>query len=188
MGEVAVHLEHELGALRERPPEARDVRRADPLLRLAVEHGDPRELRGEPVGDLAGAVGRAVVDDEHAVLRRVEHLAERRDHGLEVLPLVVRGEAEDRARHRRIIAGWPRRCPGTRELADQLDLLADLSEILEEESFKVIAYRRAAGRIRESPVPIAELALDGKAKELPGIGKTIERRSSRSSRTARCTR
>jgi DNA polymerase (family 10) len=64
--------------------------------------------------------------------------------------------------------------PRNGELADQLDLLADLSEILEEESFKVIAYRRAAGRIRESALPIAELALDGKAKELPGIGKTIE--------------
>jgi DNA polymerase (family 10) len=64
--------------------------------------------------------------------------------------------------------------PRNAELADQLDLLADLSEILDEESFKVIAYRRAAGRIRESPVPIAELALEGKAKELPGIGKTIE--------------
>jgi DNA polymerase (family 10) len=68
----------------------------------------------------------------------------------------------------------PTTLPRNGELADQLDLLADLSEILEEESFKVIAYRRAAGRIRESPLPIAELALDGKAKELPGIGKTIE--------------
>jgi DNA polymerase (family 10) len=68
----------------------------------------------------------------------------------------------------------PTTLPRNGELADQLDLLADLSEILEEESFKVIAYRRAAGRIRESPVPIAELALEGKAKELPGIGKTIE--------------
>jgi DNA polymerase (family 10) len=68
----------------------------------------------------------------------------------------------------------PRTLPRNAELADQLDLLADLSEILEEESFKVIAYRRAAGRIREAAVPIAELALDGKAKELPGIGKTIE--------------
>jgi DNA polymerase (family 10) len=64
--------------------------------------------------------------------------------------------------------------PRNGELADQLDLLADLSEILEEESFKVIAYRRAAGRIREAAVPIAELAIAGKAKELPGIGKTIE--------------
>ncbi|HUG65113.1 MAG TPA: DNA polymerase/3'-5' exonuclease PolX [Gaiellaceae bacterium] len=68
----------------------------------------------------------------------------------------------------------PQTLPRNGDLADQLDLLADLSEILEEESFKVIAYRRAAGRIRESPLPIAELALAGKAKELPGIGKTIE--------------
>jgi DNA polymerase (family 10) len=64
--------------------------------------------------------------------------------------------------------------PRNADLADQLDLLADLSEILGEESFKVIAYRRAATRIRESPSPIAELALDGKATDLPGIGKTIQ--------------
>jgi DNA polymerase (family X) len=68
----------------------------------------------------------------------------------------------------------PQTLPRNAELADQLDLLADLSEILDEESFKVLAYRRAAGRIRESAVPIAELALAGRAKELPGIGKTIE--------------
>ncbi len=66
--------------------------------------------------------------------------------------------------------------PRNAELADQLDLLADLSEILGEESFKVIAYRSAATRIRESPSPIAELALEGKAKELPGIGRTIEQK------------
>jgi DNA polymerase (family 10) len=64
--------------------------------------------------------------------------------------------------------------PRNGELADQLDLLADLSEILDEEAFKVIAYRRAATRIRESPLPVAELALEGKAKDLPGIGRTIE--------------
>jgi DNA polymerase (family 10) len=66
--------------------------------------------------------------------------------------------------------------PRNAELADQLDLLADLSEILGEEAFKVIAYRRAATRIRESPSSIAELALEGKAKELPGIGRTIEQK------------
>ena len=64
--------------------------------------------------------------------------------------------------------------PRNAELADQLDLLADLSEILGEESFKIIAYRRAATRIRETPAPVAELALEGKAKELPGVGRTIE--------------
>ena len=64
--------------------------------------------------------------------------------------------------------------PRNADLADQLDLLADLSEILGEESFKVIAYRRAATRIRESASPIAELALEGRAVDLPGIGKTIQ--------------
>ena len=68
----------------------------------------------------------------------------------------------------------PRALPRNAEIADQLDLLADLSEILDEETFKVIAYRRAAARIRESPLPVAELALEGKAKELPGVGRTIE--------------
>ena len=66
--------------------------------------------------------------------------------------------------------------PPNSELADQLDLLADLSEILGEEAFKVLAYRRAAQRIRETPVAVAELALAGRAKELPGIGKTIEQK------------
>jgi len=66
--------------------------------------------------------------------------------------------------------------PRNAELADQLDLLADLSEILGEDSFRVVAYRRAAQRIRESPLPVAELALEGKAKELPGVGRTIEQK------------
>jgi DNA polymerase (family 10) len=42
------------------------------------------------------------------------------------------------------------------------------------ESFRVLAYRRAATRMRETSGSIAQLALDGRAKELQGIGKTIE--------------
>lgn len=64
--------------------------------------------------------------------------------------------------------------PRNADLADQLDLLADLSEILGEESFKIIAYRRAATRIRETPSSVAELALAGRATSLPGVGRTIE--------------
>lgn len=64
--------------------------------------------------------------------------------------------------------------PRNGELADQLELLADLSEILGEQSFRVLAYRRAAVRIRETAASVAELALAGKAKELPDIGRTIE--------------
>jgi DNA polymerase (family 10) len=64
--------------------------------------------------------------------------------------------------------------PRNSDLADRFDQLADLSEILGEQSFRVGAYRRAAVRIRDAASSVAELALEGKAKELPDIGKTIE--------------
>jgi DNA polymerase (family 10) len=64
--------------------------------------------------------------------------------------------------------------PRNADVADQLDLLADLSEIRGDDSFRVSAYRRAATRVRETAAPVAELALAGRAKELQGIGKTIE--------------
>jgi len=98
--EVAVHLQHELGAVREHAPEARDVRRPEPFLALAVEDRDPVVLGGEPVGDLTRPVGGVVVDDEdvHAVV------GERPHHRLEVLALVVGGQADDGAGHAHIIA------------------------------------------------------------------------------------
>jgi DNA polymerase (family X) len=64
--------------------------------------------------------------------------------------------------------------PRNTDLADRFEQLADLSEILGEQSFRVAAYRRAATRIRDTASSVAELALEGKAKELPDIGKTIE--------------
>jgi DNA polymerase (family X) len=64
--------------------------------------------------------------------------------------------------------------PRNADVADQFDLLADLLELEGAESFRVLAYRRAATRMRETSGSVAQLALDGKAKELPGIGKTIE--------------
>jgi DNA polymerase (family 10) len=59
-------------------------------------------------------------------------------------------------------------------VAEQFDLLADLLELDGEEQFRVLAYRRAADQIRSAAGPIAELAVAGEAKNLPGIGKTIE--------------
>jgi DNA polymerase (family X) len=64
--------------------------------------------------------------------------------------------------------------PRNPDVAAQFDLLADLLEIGGEDAFRVVAYRRAANRIRETAGPVAQLALDGRAKELSGIGKTIE--------------
>jgi DNA polymerase (family X) len=64
--------------------------------------------------------------------------------------------------------------PKNAEIADQFDLLADLLELDGSETYQVLAYRRAATTIRESARPVAELALGGRATDLPGIGKTIE--------------
>jgi DNA polymerase (family 10) len=64
--------------------------------------------------------------------------------------------------------------PRNAEVAEQFDLLADLLELDGEQQFRVLAYRRAAEQIRSSGNPIAQFALDGQAKNLPGIGRTIE--------------
>jgi DNA polymerase (family X) len=69
------------------------------------------------------------------------------------------------------MAGTP---PRNAEIADQFDLLADLLELDGSATYQVLAYRRAATTIRESARPVAELAAQGRATDLPGIGKTIE--------------
>jgi DNA polymerase (family 10) len=64
--------------------------------------------------------------------------------------------------------------PRNAEVIEQIELLADMLELEGTEAFRVLAYRRAAQRIGETGGSIAQLALDGKAKQLQGIGKTIE--------------
>ena len=88
MREVAVHLEDELGSVVKRPPEPGDVRRTEAFLDRAMEDGYVRKLGGESIGDLAGPVGRSIVDDEHTPAVW-EHLAESAHHRLDVLSLVV---------------------------------------------------------------------------------------------------
>jgi DNA polymerase (family X) len=70
--------------------------------------------------------------------------------------------------------GYVASLPQNAEVAEQFELLADLLELEGAESFRVVAYRRAAARMRDTSGSIAQLALDGRAKELQGIGKTIE--------------
>ena len=64
--------------------------------------------------------------------------------------------------------------PTNSVLAAQFDLLADLMELEGSDAFRIGAYRKAAARIRETGSSVAQLALAGRAKELQGIGKTIE--------------
>jgi DNA polymerase (family 10) len=64
--------------------------------------------------------------------------------------------------------------PRNEQLAEQFELLGDLMELEGADGFRISAYRKAAARIRETPTSVARLALDGKAKQLQDIGKTIE--------------
>jgi len=68
----------------------------------------------------------------------------------------------------------PAKLPTNTELAERFELLADMLELDGADAFRLAAYRRAAARIRESAVPVAQLAVDGKATRLSGIGGTIE--------------
>ena len=68
----------------------------------------------------------------------------------------------------------PAKLPTNAALAEQFELLADMLELDGADAFRLAAYRRAASRIQESAVPVAQLAIDGKATRLSGIGGTIE--------------
>ncbi len=59
------------------------------------------------------------------------------------------------------------------EIAAALDELGILYELDGAVKYRVLAYGTAAKAIRESPVSIAELAKEGRATEVPGVGKTL---------------
>jgi DNA polymerase (family 10) len=60
------------------------------------------------------------------------------------------------------------------EIAAAMTELATLYELDGAVRYRVIAYREAARVIEGSPVSVADLALAGKATELPGIGDTLQ--------------
>ena len=65
--------------------------------------------------------------------------------------------------------------PTNSEIADRLDLIGDLLEISGEKSrHRILAYRRGAARIRGAGQSVAELALAGRAVDLPDIGGTLQ--------------
>lgn len=64
--------------------------------------------------------------------------------------------------------------PTNSEIAAALDELGDLSELDGAVVHRVVAYRNAAKVVREAPVSVTALARQGRATELPGIGRTIQ--------------
>ena len=59
------------------------------------------------------------------------------------------------------------------EIAAAFDELGVLYELDGAVKYRVLAYSTAAKAIRESPVSVAELAQQGRATEIPGVGKTL---------------
>jgi DNA polymerase (family 10) len=59
------------------------------------------------------------------------------------------------------------------EIAAALEELGVLYELDGAVKYRVLAYGAAAKAIRESPVSVAELAAQGRATEIPGVGKTL---------------
>jgi DNA polymerase (family 10) len=59
-------------------------------------------------------------------------------------------------------------------IADALEELGDLYELDGAIVHRVVAYRSAAKAVREASVSVAALARQGRASELPGIGKTLQ--------------
>jgi DNA polymerase (family X) len=68
----------------------------------------------------------------------------------------------------------PTRPPSNTEIAAALAELGTLYELDGAVRYRVNAYRDAARVIRDSPVSVAELAREGRATELPGVGKTLQ--------------
>lgn len=133
----------------------------------------------ETVGDLTGAVGRAVVDDEYGEAVRAgarKRRARRGEHRLDVLSLVIsREDQPGRCRHARRTLEHIDPSELTNEaIAAALDELADLYELDGAVVHRVLAYRTAARNVRGAARSVAALAREGKASELPGIGKTLQ--------------
>src|SRR6476659_7329228 len=61
-------------------------------------------------------------------------------------------------------------------IAERLEAMASLLDLAGSDAFASRAYRRAAGTVRETAVPVEGLVRAGRVRELRGIGPGIARR------------
>ena len=61
------------------------------------------------------------------------------------------------------------------EIAQKLEQIADLMSLKGEDRFKIIAYQRSARTIEKLTADINDLYLKNKLREIPGVGKGIEK-------------
>ena len=65
-----------------------------------------------------------------------------------------------------------------REVANLLRLIADMLEIKGEVIYKFLAYRKAADNIETLGRDINEVWRQGKLRDIPGVGKALEKKLS----------
>ena len=68
----------------------------------------------------------------------------------------------------------PTTAPTNSEIAAAFDELGDLYELDGASIHRIVAYRNGARAVREASKQVAQLALDGQATKLPGIGATLQ--------------
>ncbi|MBC7294352.1 MAG: hypothetical protein H5T84_09710, partial [Thermoleophilia bacterium] len=64
--------------------------------------------------------------------------------------------------------------PSNTQLAEVFQTLADYLALDGESQYRILAYEKAAALFRDFPVSVAEMALRGKLRTLPGVGEAIE--------------
>ncbi len=54
--------------------------------------------------------------------------------------------------------------------------IAELLKLKKDNIFKIRAYEKAAHAIEELPVDVGQLVVEGKLKEIPGVGEAINKK------------
>ncbi len=62
------------------------------------------------------------------------------------------------------------------EIAQVFFDIAELLKLKKENIFKIRAYEKAAHAIEELPVDVAQLAAEGRLREIPGVGEAINKK------------
>ncbi len=64
--------------------------------------------------------------------------------------------------------------PSNVELAQVVQTIADYLALDGQSTYRILAYEKAAALFRDHPVSVAEMALQGELRRLPGVGEAIE--------------
>jgi len=62
------------------------------------------------------------------------------------------------------------------EIAAVFDDIAEMLKLKKENIFKIRAYQKVASSIKELPVEVEQLVVEGRLREVPGVGAAITKK------------